>query len=171
MISLDEEVFEQKQEGKSGVPSRGIPSKFALYLPPHYSKEIRRFEENEVLTRNLWPLEDIVNFLFPKQYQPTYHEIAKAFLRYLMQHPQLSGKEISAFVKQEHISKATFYNKVLPKLKRMGLVKVERETISVESEKRKYRPMRLTLSKTFGNYLMKLADSWLAVVDEARARI
>jgi hypothetical protein len=36
--------------------------------------------------------------------------------------------------------------------------------------KRKYRPMRIALSKTFGNYLMKIGDSWLAIIDDSRSR-
>jgi len=47
---------------------------------------------------------------------------------------------------------------------------VERETIVAVESKRKYRPMLITLSKTFGNYLMKIGDSWLALVDDARSR-
>ena len=73
-------------------------------------------------------------------------------------------------MKGNGISKATFYNRVLPRLKRVGLVKVERETIIAMESKRKFRPMRISLSKTFGNYFMKIGDSWLAIVDDARTR-
>ena len=166
MIYLDENAKVLERE----IRSRGIPSKFAFYLPPHYSKEIKKFEENEMPTRNLWTLDEVVNFLFPKQYQPTYHNIAVSFLNYLIEKQTLYGKEIAEFVKTNNISKATFYNKVLPKLKRAGMVKVERETVINEEKKRKFRPMRISLSKTFGNYLNKIADSWLAIVDDARSR-
>jgi hypothetical protein len=50
------------------------------------------------------------------------------------------------------------------------MIKIERETIVPLESRRKYRPMRITLSKTFGNYLMKIGDSWLAIVDDARSR-
>jgi hypothetical protein len=30
--------------------------------------------------------------------------------------------------------------------------------------------MRISLCKTFGNYFMKIGDSWLAIVDDARSR-
>jgi hypothetical protein len=30
--------------------------------------------------------------------------------------------------------------------------------------------MRISLSKTFGNYFMKIGDSWLAAVDDARSK-
>ena len=82
----------------------------------------------------------------------------------------LSGEEIASFVRSNGISKATFYNRVLPRLKRVGMIKVERDTIVAIESKRKFRPMRISLSKTFGNYFMKIGDSWLAVVDDSRSR-
>ena len=156
---------------KPRVASRGIPSSESLYLPAHYSKELRSFQDSsEVPTRNLWSLEEIVNFVFPKKYQEKYHECAAAFLEMLTEKVFLSGAETNAFVLENGFSKATFYNRVLPRLKRVGLVKVERETLVAVESKRKYRPMRITLSKTFGNYLLKIGDSWLAVVDDAKSR-
>ncbi len=161
MISLDE---------SRGVRTRGVPSKFAFYLPPHYSSEVRKFEDGESPTRNIWHLEEIINFVFPEKYQPTYHQIALKFLNYLTKHGKISGHEIAAFVKDNNISKATFYNRVLPKLKRVGMIKVSRETIVADKSKQKHRPMFITISKTFGNYLLKIADSWLAFVDDVRTK-
>jgi hypothetical protein len=50
------------------------------------------------------------------------------------------------------------------------MIKIERDTIIALESKRKFRPMRISLSKTFGNYLTKIGDSWLAVIDDARTR-
>lgn len=153
------------------ITSRGIPSKDAFYLPPHYSSELRKFEDDdENALRNYWNLEELMNFVFPKKYQPTYNDIALKFMNKLMTNAKLEGKELSSFVKENSISKATFYNRVLPRLKRIGLIKVERETISPQHSKRKYRPMVVSLSKTFGNYLNKIGESWLAIVDDVRSR-
>jgi hypothetical protein len=80
------------------------------------------------------------------------------------------ASEITEFVKKNEISKATFYNRVLPRLKRVGMIKVERQTIIAEHNKQKYRPMEISLSKSFGNYLTKIGDSWLALVDDVRTR-
>ena len=155
---------------KPSVASRGIPSSESLYLPAHYSEELRAFQDKgENATRNLWGLEEVLNFVFPKKYQEKYHEVALAFMSIVLE-KNVSGSEVSEFVKSRGISKATFYNRVLPRLKRVGLVKVERETIVAVESKRKYRPMIISLSKTFGNYLFKIGDSWLALVDDARSR-
>ncbi len=162
---------EEEKESKHSIASRGIPSKDSLFLPPHNSPELRNFQDsNENLTRNIWSLEEVVNFVFPKRYQQKYSEIALAFLKLAVQKTTLSGDEIGNFVSSNNISKATFYNRVLPRLKRVGMLKVERQTIIALESKRKFRPMTISLSKTFGNYLTKIGDSWLAIVDDARSK-
>jgi hypothetical protein len=172
----EEEVEKEKRiqpapSEKKEIASRGIPSAESLYLPAHNSPELRAFQDsNETITRNLWNLEEVMTFIFPKKYQEKYHDAALAFLKLLTEKTSVGGAEIGQFVSQNGISKATFYNRVLPRLKRIGLIKVERETIVAVESKRKYRPMLISLSKTFGNYLMKIGDSWLALVDDARSR-
>ncbi|HSB46417.1 MAG TPA: hypothetical protein VLD37_00260 [Candidatus Bilamarchaeum sp.] len=172
-----EALGEETQTGAEGsgnkkqIASRGVPSDESIYLPRYDSDELRSFQDkNESLTRNLWNVDELTNFIFSKKYQPKYYEIALGFLKMLSEKTQVSGEEISAFVKGNGISKATFYNRVLPRLRRVGMIKVERDTVVAIESKRKFRPMRISLSKTFGNYFMKIGDSWLAVVDDARSR-
>ena len=112
----------------------------------------------------------MVNFIFPKRYQHKYNEIALSFLKLLLERGAMTGDEIGSFVSTNSVSKATFYNRVLPRLRRVGMIKVERQTLIALESKRKFRPMAISLSKTFGNYLTKIGDSWLAVVDDARSR-
>jgi len=163
------EGSEQGEDQKKVIASRGIPSSDSLYFPPF--SEVRKFQDdNEQQTRNLWSLEEVLNFVFPKKYQEKYHEIAISFMKLLTEKVYLNGSDISSFILQNNISKATFYNRVLPRLRRVGMIKIERETIVAAESRRKYRPMRITLSKTFGNYLIKIGDSWLALVDDARSR-
>ncbi|NYZ74306.1 hypothetical protein H0O00_04125 [Candidatus Micrarchaeota archaeon] len=165
----DEETAPQETKQ---IASRGVPSSESIYLPRHDSPELRSFQDkNETITRNLWNVEELVNFIFSKKYQPKYYEIALGFMNLLYDKTQVTGDETAAFVKANGISKATFYNRVLPRLKRVGLVKVERDTVVAIESKRKFRPMRISLSKTFGNYFMKIGDSWLAIVDDARSRM
>ncbi|MBU0532781.1 hypothetical protein KKB44_04800 [Candidatus Micrarchaeota archaeon] len=153
------------------ISSRGVPSSESIYLPRYDSPELRNFQDkNETPTRNLWDIEEVTNFIFSKKYQPKYYEIALGFLKLLCEKTKLDGEDISGFVKNNGISKATFYNRVLPRLKRVGMIKVERNTIIAVESKRKFRPMRISLNKTFGNYFMKIGDSWLAIVDDARSR-
>ncbi|MBI5228146.1 hypothetical protein HY988_06155 [Candidatus Micrarchaeota archaeon] len=156
---------------KKTIASRGVPSSESIYLPRHDSPELRSFQDKtEAITRNLWDDSELTNFIFSKKYQPKYFEIALGFVKMLIEKTEIGGDEIASFVKTNSISKATFYNRVLPRLKRVGMIKVERDTIVAVESKRKFRPMRISLSKTFGNYFMKIGDSWLAIVDEARSR-
>ncbi len=156
---------------KKTIASRGVPSGETLYLPAHNSAEIRNFQDkDENLARNLWNLEEIANFVFSKKYQAKYYETAVGFLRLLSEKITLGGDDVASYVKNNGISKATFYNRVLPRLRKVGMIKVERETIVAQESRRKFRPMVISLSRTFGNYLMKIGDSWLASVDEARGR-
>ena len=162
---------ENRKQNAPSIASRGVPSSESIYLPRHDSDELRSFQDkNETITRNLWNAEELTNFIFSKRYQPKYYEVAFGYLRLLVEKTLVSGEETAAYVKQNGISKATFYNRVLPRLKRVGMVKVERDTIVAAESKRKFRPMRISLSKTFGNYFMKIGDSWLAIVDDARSR-
>ncbi|MEM4367325.1 MAG: hypothetical protein QW035_04325 [Candidatus Anstonellales archaeon] len=145
---------------------KGFKSEASLYLPAHYSQEIRKFEDDdERPTRNLWNIEEILNFVFPKNYQQRYYESALALMRRLASSPYISSSEIPKLIKENNISKATLYNRVIPKMKRFGLIKVEREA-ALEGKPRKFK---ISLSKSFGNYLMKISDSWLAFVDDARS--
>jgi len=156
---------------EKAIPSRGVPSSESVYLPRHDSSELRSFQDkSENPTRNIWDIEEVTNFIFSKRYQPKYYEIALGFLKLLCEKTMLGGDEIAEYVKTNGVSKATFYNRVLPRLKRVGMVKVERDTVVAVESKRKFRPMRISLSKTFGNYFMKIGDSWLAIVDDARSK-
>ncbi|MFH1306383.1 MAG: hypothetical protein ABIH83_01840 [Candidatus Micrarchaeota archaeon] len=158
-------------DNKKQVTSRGIPSKDSMFLPAHDSPLIRSFQDkDENITRNTWDLSEVSTFVFPRKFQPKYHYIAASFLALLMKKTNMQGTEISEFIKENSISKATFYNRVLPRLRRVGMIKVERQTIVAKESKRKFRPMIISLSKTFGNYLTKIGDSWLALVDEARSK-
>ncbi len=156
---------------RPSIASRGIPSEESMYLPPHDSPVIRSFQDGgENPTRNMWDLEEVVTFVFPRKYQTAYHSTATKFLRLLVAKTKLEGAELADFISKNDISKATFYNRVLPRLRRVGMIKIERHTIVAKESLRKYRPMTIHLSKTFGNYLMKIGDSWLGIVDEARSK-
>lgn len=159
-----------EEPARKGIASRGVPSSESIYLPPHNSEELRAFQDkDENITRNTWHIDEVVNFIFSKRYQAKYFDAALSFMRALSEKTEMGGDDTAAFVKSNGISKATFYNRVLPRLRRVGMIKIERDTVVAVEGKRKFRPMRISLSKTFGNYFMKIGDSWLAIVDDARS--
>ncbi|NPA22188.1 MAG: hypothetical protein GXN92_01245, partial [Candidatus Micrarchaeota archaeon] len=59
---------------------KGVKSRECLYLPAHYSLKRRFQTDDETPTRNLLPLEDIVDHIFPKKYSPVYYKITVMFL-------------------------------------------------------------------------------------------
>jgi len=171
LVTDNETPKQETGNRKPSIASRGVPSSESLYLPPHNSEELRSFQDaSENPTRNIWSVDEVGNFVFSRKYQPKYHEIAVSFLKLLNGNTHLDGAALAKFVSENNISKATFYNRVLPRLRRVGMIKVERDTVVSVESKRKFRPMRISLSKTFGNYLMKIGDSWLAIVDDARTK-
>ncbi|MBI5051310.1 hypothetical protein HZC08_00980, partial [Candidatus Micrarchaeota archaeon] len=105
---------------KKKIASRGVPSSESLYFPPFNSEELRSFQDKEeVATRNLWNLDEVVNFVFSKKYQTKYYEIALGFMKMLNEKVSVQGSDIASFVSSNGISKATFYNRVLPRLRRV----------------------------------------------------
>jgi hypothetical protein len=168
---LNNDSSDQTTKNKKSIASRGIPSKEAMFLPAFDSPTIRAFQDgNENQTKNIWSLEEILNFVFPKKYQEKYYTIALSFIKFISEKNKVYGEQIGQFIKENNISKATFYNRVLPRLRRVGLIKIEREFLVEKDSKKKFRPMIISLSKTFGNYLCKIGDSWLAFVDETRSK-
>jgi hypothetical protein len=153
------------------IASRGIPSKESIYLPAYYSEEVRRFQDdNENMSRNIWRVEEITNFIFPSKYQAVYNGIAIKFINLLFEKQIIRSEDISKFISENSISKATFYNRILPRLRRVGMIKLEREIEDDLKATKKRRKMKISLSKTFGNYFNKIGESWLAAVDDARSK-
>ena len=160
----------EEQETRK-IASRGIPSKESIYLPAYYSEEVRRFQDDsENMSRNIWRVEEIANFIFPSKYQAVYHGIAIKFINLLFEKQVVRSEDISQFIKDNNISKATFYNRILPRLRRVGMIKLEREIEDDLKATKKRRKMKISLSKTFGNYFNKIGESWLAAIDDARGR-
>jgi hypothetical protein len=166
VLSSKQRDYYSSLKGKQ-IKSRGIPSDEQLWLPRH--DKVR-----EILNLNAdpfdeygasWELEDVMMFVFPKDYQETYHIHASDFMSLLLSHPEgLYSTQIGEWVRTSGVSKATFYNRILPRLKRIGMVAAEREA------PRKNAGYILKPSLTFHNYLFKIAKEWQRHVKTARAK-
>jgi hypothetical protein len=142
---------------------KGVRSKEALYLPPHWSLKRRIENEDESQTIGLLPLEELIDHIFPSKYQPKYNQISLELIKLLINNKgKLGPGEVASLLKQG-ISKATLYNRIIPKLRAFGLIKIEREISD-----RKSKRMMIRLSKTFSNYLYKIANSWIAILEELK---
>lgn len=144
-------------------PSRGIPAAESLWMPRHYGKEIK--ERGGLEEGIIWNIEDVVDFIFPKRYQPTYFKVASDFLHILLKNEKITKDEISKFLSENRYSRSTLENKIIPKLVRFGLIKRERE---IEGRLGKGRSLVLSDSLTFTNYLKKIGNAWKSQVMTAR---
>ncbi len=73
--------------------------------------------------------------------------------------------QLGGFVESTGVSKATLYNKIVPRLLDAGMI--ERHRKNPESEK---GPYRLEMSQSFHNYLFKMSKEWRRMVSTARNR-
>jgi hypothetical protein len=145
--------------------SHGIPSDESLWLPSHDGKAVR--EKGGLDKTVIWSVPDVVDFIFPKDFQPKYHEVAVKFVELLLSCEVVTKKEIGKFLKDNGFSKATLENKVIPKLVRFGLIKRERE---YKAGLGKGRSLVLSDSLTFTNYLERIGFAWNMLVSTARTR-
>lgn len=115
----------------------------------------------------IWGVENVIDFIFPKKYQPTYFKVATDFIDLLLKNETVTKKEISKFLKEKKYSRSTLENKIIPKLVRFGLIKRERE---LEGTLKKGRSLVLSESLTFTNYLERIAFAWNSLVSTARQK-
>ncbi|RLI91901.1 MAG: hypothetical protein DRO65_00810, partial [Candidatus Altiarchaeales archaeon] len=136
----------------------------SLWLPKHYGSEIR--DKGGIDSAISWEIPEIIDFVFPRKYQPKYHEIACKFLEFLLEKEYVSKKEIRDFLHETGYSRSTLENKIIPKLVRFGILKRERELVGKIDKKR--RPLVLRESLTFSSYLSKIANEWRRIVETSR---
>ena len=157
--------------GKKGNPapkppsSGGVPASETLWIPAHYGKDVK--SKGGLDKTVYWDVSDVLDFIFPKKYQPTYHKVATEFVELLLEKDWVTKKEISKFLRDTGYSKATLENKIIPKLVRFGLVKRERE---IKPGMGKGRALILSESLTFANYLERIGFAWNMVVSTSRKK-
>lgn len=145
--------------------SSGIPSDESLWLPAHYGVELRHKGGLEKTV--YWDLGEVVDFIFPRRYQPVYHKVATEFLALVLERDWVTKKEIGEFLKKGGYSKSTLENKIIPKLARFGLIKREREITAGMGHG---RALILSESLTFANYLERISFAWNMQVSTARRK-
>ncbi len=134
-------------------PKTGIPSEDQLYLPRKDTLDDLLKKQGAIRSSTSWDASDLLQFVFPQRYRSAYHGVAVSFLTALQQNNGfLTSSQIGEFVEKTKISKATFYNKVLPRLVRIGMLDRNREPTS--------NKMTVKWSNQFAIYLEKIAFEW-----------
>jgi len=145
--------------------SGGIPSSETLWVPPHYGAELKK--KGGLDKTVYWDLAEVVDFVFPRKYQPKYHAVATDFLDIMLKKDWVTKEEISKFLESTGYSRSTLENKVIPKLVRFGLVKRERE---IKGGMGKGRSLILSESLSFTNYLERIGFAWNMLVSTSRKK-
>jgi len=147
------------------LPSKGIPVSESLWLPAHYGVELKR--KGGLDKTVYWDAAEVVDFIFPKRYQPVYHQVATDFVALVLERDWVTKKEIKEFLDRNKYSKSTLENKVIPKLVRFGLLKRERE---ITAGMGKGRALILSESLSFTNYLERVGFAWNMLVSTSRKK-
>jgi len=147
------------------IASRGVPSKESLWLDD-VRKRRDQWSYHKKVRLNL---PQIMQIIFPKDYKPTYYDVGVKFMEFLLEKGQMRGADTGKFVSENNISKATFYNIILPRLKRVGMIRSEREEFTQSNTKQKYYRKIIEPSKQFSIFFSKIASEYDAIVDTAEA--
>ena len=150
----------------SKIVSRGVTAKESLWLD-----DVRkRREEWQYHKKVRLELHHLMQVVFPKQHQPKYHDISLKFMNFLLEKGRLEGVDTGSFIATNGFSKATFYNVILPRLKKVGMVRLLREEFNQSKDKQKYYRKIIEPSKQFSLFFKKLGDEYETILDTAEAK-
>ncbi len=102
-------------------------------------------------------IDKIIELVFPRKYQETYHSMATLFISTLISHKALDSATVKKTLRENGHSASTFYNRVLPRLKSLGLVRTEKDPR--DSRRVIYLP-----SDTFSTFFETLAISYKRIL-------
>ncbi|GEM_PF-1356643 len=145
------------------VPVKGetLKSKESLFFPSVQSDDWPSIDGDI-----RWDLEDVINHIFPEEYQERSNEYASKLVDYVLSNPEGVDKDmLSDFLEKEGIPSSTAYNVVIPKLVKFGILQRERE--AVESDPGRGWFMVLKPSNSFSSHLEKLAKEWKSIFKTA----
>lgn len=149
---------------KKPIPIKGetLKSKESLYFPSVQGKGWKNVDPDI-----RWSLEDIINHIFPKDYQERSYKYAKKLMKLVIESPEEIDKDkLGKFLREEEIPESTAYNIIIPKLVRFGLIKRERQTNKSRPSKGWYMILKPSLS--FSSHLGKLASEWKSIYKTER---
>ena len=143
---------------------RGFHTSESLWMPKHYGEVIAK--KGGLDKTIIWRIEDVMDFIFPREFQPTQHKIACDFMKLVLERDKTDNKAIRGFAKENNYSCSTITNRVVPKLVRFGLVRNENDPSGKGRLIQGVKPV-LSKSLAFANYLERIGFAWKLIVSEA----
>lgn len=147
---------------------KGIPSKYALCFP---EKGGRRFGQKIWDDKFRWKIDDLIEFLFPKDKMPVFHEVAVEYLKFLLENGRNTENGKKEFCRIKGYSMNTLRKNIIPKLYRFGLIQRTRKLPKTVKWNIKSKRQSIEQeSLQFSTMMRKMADEWEAMVETARLR-
>ena len=141
-----------------------LKSKESLYFPSVLGDKWKSVDPDI-----RWELADIINHIFPREYQEKTYEHALKFMDFLLKNPMgIDKKMLSEFLKNEDLPKSTIYNVIIPKLVKFGMIERKRESNVSNPSKGWF--MVLKPSMGFSTHLQKLASEWRSLYKTATSK-
>ena len=141
-----------------------LKSKESLYFPSVLGKKWKNIDPDI-----RWELGDVINHIFPKEYQEKSYEHALKLMDFLLNNPRgIDKKILSEFLRNEGLPKSTIYNIIIPKLVKFGLIERKRETNVSNPNKGWFMVLKPSIS--FSSHLQKLANEWKSIYKTATSK-
>jgi hypothetical protein len=116
-----------------------------------------------------WDWELIVDLFFPPEQSPRRNEYAKIFLRELKEHGEIDSEKLNAFDDWGHEKgKSNLKNNILPKLRRLGVIKYEYLEYRGQNEGKQGRHKVIKPASSFTSVLDSMANGWSAFESASR---
>jgi len=165
LSDVEKLALQQTQASKRYPTTRGVPAKESLWLD-----DIRKRRDDWKYHKKVrLELPQLIQIVFPKYFQPKYHEIALNFMHILLEKGELRGADTAKFISENNYSKATIYNVILPRLRKVGMIRTEREEFAQQRSRQKYYRKIIQPSKQFSIFFGKIAEEYETLLDTAEA--
>ncbi len=147
----DEHPFVDETARKTST----IVTKNSIAIP----RDQKKFKKSQ----RAWNWEKIVDLFFPEEQSPKRNKYAKIFLRELKDEGEIDSEKLNAFDEWGHEKgKSNLKNKILPKLRRLGVIKYEYLEYRDAREGSKGRRKVIKPSRSFTSILDSMANGWAA---------
>lgn len=115
------------------------------------------------LSDRAWNWEKIVDLFFPEEQSPKRNKYAKIFLEELKQEGEIDSEKLNSFDEWGHEKgKSNLKNNILPKLRRLGVIKYEYLEYRGSGEGSRGRQKVVKPAKSFTSMLDSMANGWAA---------
>ncbi len=151
----------------------GVPTKYTMFLPAIGSQQLKLLgglKNNGDIDHEVnWSMEIVLGFLFHPRYSPKTFQTALAFMDFLMKHNEVDSELRNKWLREnQEFSQSTLERRVLPKLRRFGLIKITRELPVGGRRKVNERPMILVPDIRFATLLKKVGSEWAKIIKTKR---